>query len=134
MRAALYTDGASSGNPGPSGIGFVIKYSDKTCEGSEHIGTATNNVAEYSALILGLKKALSMGISEIDAYLDSELIVKQMRGEYKVKNRNLMPLFLEVQGLSRSFKSISFSHIPRELNKSADKLAKGATEATGLSD
>lgn len=125
-RATLFSDGASSGNPGSSGIGYVIISEGDDVEGSEHIGVATNNVAEYAALIKGMERAISMGVTELEALLDSELVVKQLRGEYRVKNANLKPLFKKAQELSARFSRVSFAHIPREENHRADDLAKGA--------
>ncbi|MDP2168394.1 MAG: ribonuclease HI family protein [Thermodesulfovibrionales bacterium] len=123
-KAVIYADGASSGNPGVSGIGVVVALENKTYEISEHIGIATNNVAEYSALIRGLEKAAELDAESVEVFLDSELLVRQMTGAYKVKNENLIPLWRRARELSSSFRFFSISHIPRELNKQADKLAK----------
>lgn len=123
-KAVLYADGASSGNPGHSGIGIVLTIGEKTYEVSEYIGVATNNVAEYSALIRGLEKAKSLHVEGVEVFLDSELLVKQMSGVYRVKSENLRSLWQKARRLSESFESLSISHIPRELNKEADRLAK----------
>jgi ribonuclease HI len=126
----IYSDGGARGNPGPAGIGAVI-YDAKgqvIAEISEFLGTATNNQAEYKALIAALKKAKELGVKELECYLDSELVVKQLKREYKVKNADLAPLFLQIHNLTISFKNITFHHIPREQNKVADKLANLAMD------
>ena len=129
-KLIIYTDGGARGNPGPAGIGAVLYSDDKkiVAEVSEYLGVATNNQAEYQALIAALKKALDLGAKELDCYLDSELVVKQLRHEYKVKNKDLAPLFLEIHNLSFKFKKINYTHIPRERNQAADKLANKAMD------
>jgi ribonuclease HI len=127
-RAVIYTDGASSGNPGPSGIGVVIEFGHEHFEHSAYIGNTTNNVAEYSALIRGLEEARELGAPEVEAYMDSELVAKQLSGQYKVKNPGLIPLHRKVMMLVATFKRVTFSHVRREENKRADKLAKRAVE------
>lgn len=122
----MYCDGASSGNPGKSGIGAVLTFGDKTYEISENIGIATNNIAEYTALIKGLSKAISLKIETLSIFLDSELLVRQIEGSYKVKNEKLKELYLDVISQLRSFKGYSIQHIPREQNKKADALARKA--------
>ncbi|MBI5204999.1 MAG: ribonuclease HI family protein [Nitrospirae bacterium] len=124
--AVLYCDGASSGNPGKSGIGAVLTFGGKTYEISENIGIATNNIAEYTALIKGLSKAISLKIETLSIFLDSELLVRQIEGSYKVKNEKLKELYLDVISQLRSFKCYSIQHIPREQNKKADALARKA--------
>ncbi len=126
----IYTDGGARGNPGPAGIGAVIYDEEKNiiAEISEYIGITTNNQAEYKALIAALKKAKELKAEELDCYLDSELVVKQLKREYKVKNQDLAPLFLEIHNLSLSFKNINYTHVRRELNKDADKLANIAMD------
>ena len=129
-KLIIYTDGGARGNPGPAGIGAVI-YNEKRetiGEISEFLGVATNNQAEYKALIAAFKKAADLGATELDCYLDSELVVKQLRHEYKVKNKDLAPLFLIIYNLSRHFSKISYTHIPRERNKEADRLANEAMD------
>ncbi len=126
-KAVIFSDGASSGNPGPSGIGVVIRLGDKEHEISEHIGLATNNVAEYKALIAALKKAIDLHIEEVTVNLDSELLVRQVNGQYRVKNKGLLPLFAEVIHLLKQFKCYNIYHIPRAENKEADLLAKKAS-------
>ncbi len=130
MNLFLFSDGGSRGNPGPAGAGFVL-YNEKREElltGNNFLGIATNNVAEYTELILGLQKAQELGTKNIECFLDSELIVKQLNGEYRVKHPDMKPLFSQVKTLSSSFKSISFTHVRREKNKRADKLANEAMD------
>jgi len=129
-KLIIYTDGGARGNPGPAGIGAVLYSDDKkiVAEVSEYLGVATNNQAEYQALIAALKKALDLGAKELDCYLDSELVVKQLRHEYKVKNKDLASLFLTIHNLALSFKKITYTHIPRERNQAADKLANEAMD------
>jgi len=129
-RLTIYTDGGARGNPGPGGIGGVIYDANrkKLAEISEHIGHATNNQAEYKAVIAAMKKAKELGAEELEFYLDSELIVKQLKREYKVKNADLAPLFLQIYNLEMGFKKISFRHVSREMNKEADALANKAMD------
>lgn len=129
-KVIIFTDGGARGNPGPSGIGAVIYDENKNviAEISEYLGVATNNQAEYKALIAAITKAKSLGASELDCYLDSELVVKQLKREYKVKNKDLAPLFLMIHNLSLNFKKISYTHIPRERNREADRLANEAMD------
>lgn len=130
MIIKIKSDGGARGNPGKAGIGAVLYNQDDEVLTtiSEYIGVATNNQAEYKAIIAGLKKAKELKASEVIAYLDSELIVKQVNGQYKVKNKDLAPLFLELYNLKISFKKSHFIHIPREENKEADKLANQAMD------
>jgi ribonuclease HI len=129
-KAIIYTDGGSRGNPGPAGIGAVIynEKKEKIAEISKYLGVKTNNQAEYQALIEALKKAKELKVDKVEAFLDSELIVKQLKGEYKVKNKDLASLFLEVYNLKHSFSEISFKHIYREHNQEADRLANEAMD------
>lgn len=129
-KLIIYTDGGARGNPGPAGIGCII-YDEKNkiiAEISKSIGHATNNQAEYQAVIVGLEKAREMSAKELIFYLDSELVVKQLKHEYKVKNRELAPLFLKIHNLTMSFKKINYKYIPREKNKLADKLVNKAID------
>lgn len=126
MKAIIHTDGASSGNPGPAGIGIVIKTDNETFTISDYIGITTNNVAEYTALIKALETAKAKGIRSIDVFMDSELIVKQLKGEYKVKNQGLQPLYKKVKQLLKSFDRHTIKHVPRDSNKEADALSKQA--------
>lgn len=135
MKVYLYVDGAARGNPGPAGIGVVIKNDTETLlEVSDYIGKTTNNVAEYMALIRGLEEALDMGNKSIEVYSDSELVVKQINGEYKVKNEGLLPLYLHLKSLIKKFNHFSISHNVREENKYADELANKGIDEHGLKD
>jgi ribonuclease HI len=129
-KLIIYSDGGARDNPGPAGIGVVINdETGKTiAEISEFLGVATNNQAEYRALLAGLEKALVLGAVEVVCYLDSELVVKQMRGEYRVKNKDLALLFVKAHNLTLRFTKVTFKHIPREMNKAADKLANDAMD------
>jgi len=129
-KLIIYTDGGARGNPGPAGIGAVIydENKKKLAEISEYIGKATNNQAEYRAIIAGIEKAREIGALELQFYLDSELAVKQLNREYKVKNKELAPLFVKVYNASLDFKKVIFTHIRRELNKEADKLVNKAMD------
>lgn len=131
MKAIIYSDGGARGNPGPAGIGAVIYNEEKQeiATISRFIGKATNNQAEYKALIAVLQKAKDLNIKEAIVYLDSELIVKQINGEYKVKDKDLAKLFIEVYNLKQSFDKISFFHVRREENKRADSLANEAMDS-----
>ncbi|MDR3315850.1 MAG: 6-carboxytetrahydropterin synthase QueD [Coriobacteriales bacterium] len=133
-RALLHTDGGSRGNPGPSGIGFTLRVDDgrellTLCRGGAYIGKTTNNVAEYRALIWGLENAQALAVRAIDIHADSELLVKQLRGEYRVKNEGIKPLFAEAKQLLTGFKSHSIKHVYREENAAADELANQAMDA-----
>jgi len=129
----MYTDGGSRGNPGPSGIGVYIKTLDKKF--GEYIGEKTNNEAEYEALLFGLKKLKSIiGKAKskqikIKCFLDSELIVKQLNHEYKLRDARIQKYFIEIWNLMLDFKKVSYSHIPREENKIADSLVNEALDA-----
>lgn len=129
-KIIMFSDGGARGNPGPAGIGAVLynENKEKIAEISKYLGVATNNQAEYKALIEGLKKAKDLGAKEVKVFMDSELVVKQLNREYKVKNKDLAPLFLQVYNLSSSFSKISFTHIYREDNKVADALANKAMD------
>lgn len=131
----LYTDGGSRGNPGPAGIGVVILDSNKKKlkEINKYIGEATNNIAEYSAVIYGLEEASALGADEIVLYVDSELVAKQMNGEYRVKDDGIKPLFEKAVKVLKSFKSFEIEHIERSKNKEADKLVNKAINLAGLS-
>lgn len=123
----LFTDGASQGNPGEAGVGVVICSNGEVIKNfSQTIGIATNNVAEYYALIYGLQEALMLQAAEVIINTDSELLAKQLSNDYKVKNASLKPLFAQVQHLLSGFKSVKINQIPRRQNKGADKLATKA--------
>lgn len=128
---ALYLDGASRGNPGPAGIGVVIQDAAgrTVAEISEFIGRGTNNVAEYRALIRGLEEAAALGARTVAVRSDSELLVRQLKGEYKVKSPDLSPLHLEAHRLLKGFGRVSVEQIPRGENAAADALANRALDA-----
>lgn len=130
----LYTDGGSRGNPGPSGIGVIILDSNKTKirEVFKYIGEATNNVAEYNALVCGLEEAAALGATDLTIYIDSELLVKQLNGEYKVKDANLRTLFEKSLRALKNFTSFEVKHIERRMNKEADNLVNKAINLAGL--
>lgn len=120
----LHVDGASKGNPGHAGIGVVLSQGEQTLlEYCDYIGQTTNNMAEYNALIKGLELAHENKIDSIAVISDSELIVRQMNGQYKVKNETLRPLYLKAQACARKFRQFSLRHVPRSENKDADRLA-----------
>lgn len=124
MKLVIYTDGGARGNPGPAGSGVVVYDSQMKVirEGSRFFKEATNNQAEYEAIILGLEKAKELKANEVDFYSDSQLIVEQLNRRYKIKNSDLGILFIKIWNLSQSFKKVNFYHIPREKNKKADRL------------
>ncbi len=126
MKAVIHTDGASKGNPGEAGIGIVITINGKTYEISKYIGRTTNNVAEYKALTIALKETRELKADIVEIYMDSELIVKQIMGIYKVKTEHLYPLYSEVRNLLSEFRDYTIQHIPRKENKRADSLANKA--------
>lgn len=139
--AEVYCDGASSGNPGHSGMGIVIRFKKRPHDVlirqarfredyrfSEYIGIVTNNVAEYTAFVKGLKIARGFKLKRIKIFLDSELLVKQIKGVYRVRNTNLKPFWEEAQSILKQFDSYMITHIRRELNKEADLLAKRSIE------
>ena len=130
MRATLWTDGGSRGNPGPAAYAFVLEAEDGTVleARGEAIGVATNNVAEYRALVAGLARAGEAGVSELEVVSDSELLVKQMRGEYRVKNAALQTLFLEASRLAREVGAVSYRAVRREHNELADRLVNEALD------
>ena len=131
MSTRLFTDGGARGNPGPAAYGFVLEADDGTVLAAqgERIGIATNNVAEYSALIAGLAKALELGLDELEVVSDSELMVKQMTGQYRVKNEALRELSLEAGRLARRLGSVEYTSVRREHNKLADQLVNEALDA-----
>lgn len=127
-KVTIFTDGGARGNPGPAGIGAVIKYDNQVLKLKKYIGHATNNQAEYQAVILGLEKAKELKADEVDVFLDSELVQQQLSGNYKVKNQDLGVLFVKVWNIAQSFKKIKYLHIYREENKLADKLVNQAID------
>ena len=133
MKAKLFTDGGSRGNPGPAAYGFVLEAEDGTVLDArgEGIGIATNNVAEYSALVAGLERAVEAGVDELEVVSDSELLVKQMRGEYRVKNKALQDLFLDASRVARKIHRVTYTAVRREHNELADSLVNEALDAAG---
>ncbi len=131
-EAVLYSDGGARGNPGPAGIGVVISLPSGAVlkEFKAFIGNATNNQAEYNALIKGLELAKALQVENVRCVMDSELLVKQLTGEYRVRNPNLKPLFQRVQALERNFKKVYYCHAPRENTniKIADRLVNEAID------
>lgn len=130
-EAILWSDGAARGNPGLAGAGAVLKKPDGEvmAEESKFLGHATNNVAEYQALLVGLKRALDMGIRRIEVRADSELLIKQLKGEYRVKDEKLKLLFADAKALLARFASIKLLHVRREHNSDADRLANAAIDS-----
>ena len=133
MRARLFTDGGARGNPGPAAAAYVLEAEDGTILAAhgEAIGTATNNVAEYRALVAGLAKALELGVDELDVVSDSELLVKQMRGEYRIKNPALIDLSLEAARLARQLGAVRYRAVRRAENELADRLVNEALDSAG---
>ncbi|HEU5211904.1 MAG TPA: ribonuclease HI family protein [Gaiellaceae bacterium] len=133
MKARLFTDGGARGNPGPAAYAFVIEAEDDTVLASDGqpIGVATNNVAEYRALVAGLERAAELGIDELEVVSDSELLVKQMRGEYRVKNEVLQDLNRQAAGLATRFRRVVYTAVRREHNELADRLVNEALDAAG---
>jgi ribonuclease HI len=128
-KITTFTDGGARGNPGPAGIGIVIMDGERVLEAFGHyIGETTNNQAEYKALIAALERASAMGAEDVECRLDSELVVKQMRHEYKVRDKDLQPLFLRAWNLSVGLKKVSFHHIRREFNSAADAQVNAAID------
>jgi len=133
MRARLSTDGGARGNPGPAAFAYVLEADDGHVLDArgEAIGTATNNVAEYRALVAGLARAAELGVSELEVVSDSELLVKQMKGEYRVKNQALRELSLEAARLARTIGRVRYRAVRREHNELADQLVNEALDRAG---
>jgi ribonuclease H / adenosylcobalamin/alpha-ribazole phosphatase len=131
VKARLFTDGGARGNPGPAAAAYVLEAEDGTMLAAhgEAIGVATNNVAEYRALVAGLAKALELGVDELEVVSDSELLVRQMRGEYRVKNATLIELSLEAAALARSVGRVRYTAVRREHNELADRLVNEALDS-----
>jgi len=129
-RTRLFTDGAARGNPGPAGAGAVIvsPAGHIVAKVGKFLGDSTNNVAEYTGLILGLKRAKAMGIKELDVFSDSELVVKQLHGDYSVKAEHLKALHDEAKALLGAFPDVHVAHIPREENEAADEMSNRAID------
>jgi ribonuclease HI len=130
-RLILFTDGAARGNPGPAGAGVcVLDASGKeVAHIRRYLGDATNNVAEYSALVVGLERARELGAREVEVRSDSELLVRQMIGKYRVRNENLREFFERAKQLEASFERVEYTHVPRDENVVADRLANEAIDA-----
>jgi ribonuclease HI len=132
MELVFHTDGGSRGNPGPSGIGFILEHEGRiVCSGGAYIGEATNNVAEYEALIWGLENAQTLGATRIEMIADSELMVKQITGAYKIKNAALKTLAARAHALLQHFESWTFKHTLRAGNVDADALVNEALDTQG---
>ncbi|MGH3011867.1 MAG: reverse transcriptase-like protein [Gaiellaceae bacterium] len=131
MKARLFTDGGSRGNPGPAAAAYVLEAEDGAVLAAhgEAIGVATNNVAEYRALVAGLEQARDFGVDDLEVVADSELVVKQMRGQYKVKNAALKELSLRAANLARAIGSVRYTAVRREHNELADQLVNEALDA-----
>lgn len=129
MELTMYTDGASRNNPGEAGAGVYILQDNKPVkEIARYLGTTTNNIAEYTAAILGLEYAVQQGATRVNLFADSELLVKQLNGEYKVKNEGLKPLHAKAKELIGKINSVTVKYIRREMNKQADALANKAVD------
>ena len=131
LSVTIHIDGGSRGNPGPAGAGVVLRDDEGAVlyQGGLFLGRATNNVAEYSGLLAGLKAAADLKASQVRVVSDSELLVRQMNGQYRVKNEGLKPLFEQARELAGQFSSCAFQHVRRELNKEADHLVNQAIDA-----
>ena len=133
MKARLFTEGGSRGNPGPAAYGYVLEAGDGTVLAAhgERIGVATNNIAEYRALVEGLRKAADLQVDEVEVVSDSELLVNQMQGNYKVKNEALRELWLDANELADRLRKVTFTAVRREHNELADQLVNEALDAEG---
>ena len=131
-KVTIFTDGAARGNPGPAAIGAIIKdeKGNTIATISRCLGATTNNQAEYQAIITALEKAVSLGVQQVKLYSDSELVVKQINGRYRVKKATLRPLYQKVVQLIGSLEAFTITHIPREQNREADRLANKALGIT----
>jgi ribonuclease HI len=129
-KIVVHVDGGARGNPGPAAIAAVVQETGGAVleERAERIGEATNNVAEYRALLLGIERAAAIGAVELELVGDSELVVRQVTGEYKVKDETLRGLHAEVKGALEAFERWSIRHVPRELNSEADRLVNQALD------
>ena len=131
MHLRIRTDGGARGNPGPAGIGVVVENADTGEVLERHakfLGRTTNNQAEYQAVILGLKRCHALGATEVEVVADSELLIKQANGEYRVKNPDLAQRFLEMRNLEVQIGRVRFRHVRREQNKEADRLSNQAMD------
>jgi ribonuclease HI len=131
-KGVLRVDGAARGNPGPAGAGFILeKGGERVVRKGEYLGRATNNEAEYRALILGMEEAGRLGLERLEIFSDSELMVRQMRGEYRVKSPGLQELYFQAVKCLEPFRKVVFHHVPREENREADRMANMAIDARG---
>jgi ribonuclease HI len=130
VRLLIYTDGAARGNPGPAGAGAILRDSDGTvlAEIAEPLGHATNNVAEWTAVLLALEEARRLGATHVDLRMDSQLVARQITGIYRVKHPDLKPIHAAVMDLLRTLDGYTVGHVPRELNKDADRLSNVAID------
>lgn len=129
MELTIFTDGASRNNPGEAGAGIVIKENGEQVQGiARYLGTTTNNIAEYKAAIIGLENAVRLGAASVRLFADSELLVKQLNGQYKVKNEGLKPLHAKAKELIARIGRVEVQYIPREQNREADALANRAID------
>ena len=130
MRLLIYTDGAARGNPGPAGAGAILRDSDGNirAEIAEPLGWATNNVAEWTAVLLALEEARRLGATHVDLRMDSQLVARQISGVYRVKHPDLKPIHAAVMDLLRTLEGYTVGHVPRELNKDADRLSNVAID------
>ena len=129
MELTIYSDGASRNNPGEAGAGiFILQDGNPVEKIARYLGITTNNIAEYKAAIIGLEHAVKLGAKKVKLNADSELMVKQLNGQYKVKNEGLRPLFLRAKELIAKIGSVEVKYIPREMNKEADALANQAID------
>ncbi len=124
MKYIIFTDGGARGNPGPAATGIIVRNTNNEIimEDGEFLGVATNNDAEYSALVRAITTLKEKGATEIDCYLDSELVVKQLKGQYKVKNDRMLSAYNKIKELEKSFAKITYTHIPRSKNTEADAI------------
>ena len=131
FRVSISVDGGARGNPGPAAAGVVVRAEDGTVlhESGLFLGRATNNVAEYRGLLAGLETALALGAGQAEVLSDSELMVRQMNGQYRVKNDGLKPLYAKAKSLAEKFDSFTIRHVRRDANKTADKLVNQALSA-----
>jgi len=131
LRLILHCDGAARGNPGPAGVGVHIADEDGTtvAEIAEGIGETTNNVAEYTAAIRGLQRARELGATQVHLRSDSKLLIEQLSGRWKIKNKNLMLLHRQVRDLADGFERVTYEHVRRERNVEADRLANEGVDA-----
>jgi ribonuclease HI len=127
----MYADGGSRGNPGPSASGWVVFDLDDMLlkEGGFYLGITTNNQAEYTALKLGLEEAKHMGVKKVQVYMDSLLVINQMKGIFKVRNQDLLPIYTAIKKIVKDFEYVSFTHVPRALNKEADRMVNQTLDA-----